>query len=255
MYEQFGIIRKWIDYIGYDPSIEGSLKVYNIRVSGEYKFTKSDHCAGLLLSILSANRPWIGIQARLKELNEIFHGYDPDFLREADPAMLMSQVVSIGCGNRRIKKQMEEISYNISILDYYENKFGDVDAPMQMAMDNPLEVLWCFSNPKSMLKFKGVAIALAAQYMKNLGIDLVKPDIHLRRILQRFGWVIGYPDEMETIKICKQVADQYGVTQTEVGTVLWQFCAIGYLRVCGETPECSECPVLGNCYYADRYAK
>lgn len=253
MYEEFGLIKDYMKKENYDIGLEKLLGRYIDRTKAGVKFTKRDHCEGLILSILSANRPWIGIEQNLDKLQEVFHGYDPDFLRSADPDKLTSDVVAIDCGNRRIRKQMEELSYNVSILDYYENKFGDVDAPMQMAVENPLEVLWCFSDNKSMLKFKGVAIALAAQYMKNMGIDLVKPDIHLRRILQRFGWSLTYPDEMETIRICKQVAEQYGVTQTEVGTTLWQFCAIGYLRICGERPQCGRCPASKSCYYATHH--
>lgn len=250
MYEEFGLIKDYLKEQNYDLGLEQLLGRYIERTKAGVKYTKRDHCEGLLLSILSANRPWIGIETHLNDLQEVFHGYDPDFLRSANPNDLAEAVIAIDCGNRRIRKQMEELPYNISILDYFEKKFGDVDAPMQMAVENPLEVLWVLSDKKSNLKLKGVAVALAAQYMKNMGIDLVKPDIHLRRIIQRFGWTSWYPDEMETIRICKQVAEQYKVTQLEVGTTLWQWCAVGYLRICGEQPRCSECPASISCYHA-----
>lgn len=253
MYEQFGVIRDSLIEKKWDLGIEALLGNYILRTKAGKKFDKRDHCEGLLLSILSANRPWIGIQNNLGRLSEVFHNYDPDFLRAADPQSLVDQVVSIGCGNRRIVQQMNEISYNVGILDYYEKKFGDVDAPMQMAVEKPLDVLWVFSDKKSQLKFKGVAIALAAQYMKNLGIDLTKPDVHIRRIIQRIGWTAWLPDEMESIRICKEIADQYGITQTEVGTILWQYCATGYLEICGANPLCDKCKAKGNCHYGSTY--
>lgn len=249
MYEEFGLIRDHLKKIGYDLGLEELLAAYIMRHKTDYKFTKRDHCEGLLLSILSANRPWIGIQQHFDDLREVFHNYDPDFLRSADPQQLTKDVVAIDCGNRRISKQMEEVSYNVGILDYYEKKFGDVDAPMQMAVENPTEVLWAFSDKKSLLKFKGVAIALAAQYMKNLGIDLIKPDVHIRRIIQRFGWTIWLPDEMESIRICKNIANQYDITMMEVGTILWQYCAVGYLEMCGADPKCSSCVACETCNY------
>ena len=253
MYEQFELIRNYLIENKYDLGLESLLAAHILRTKTDKKFTKQEHCEGLLLSVLSANRPWIGIVQHIDDLKRVFHDYDPDFLRSANPDDLTRDVVAIGCGNRRIAAQMSEISYNVSLLDYYEKEYGDCDAPMQMAVENPIEILYVFSDKKSMLKFKGVAVALAAQYMKNMGIDLVKPDVHLRRILQRFGLTAGLPDEYETIRICKNIADKYGITQTEVGTILWQFCATGYLEICGANPRCGVCPANSECYHASLY--
>lgn len=252
MYEAFKAIRQYLKDTEYNLGLDELLVPHKLRAAGEYKFTKKDHACGLIISILSANRPWIGIQQRLDDLREVFHDYDPEYLKSVDPQVLTDKVVAIGCGNRRIAKQMEEVAYNMSILDYYENKFGDVDAPMQMAVENPMEVLWTFSNSKSLLKFRGVAIALAAQYMKNLGIDIVKPDVHLRRIIERFGYSISLPDENETISICKSIAEDCGCSQTEVGTIMWQYCAVGYLETCGATPACHTCPANKDCLYGSQ---
>lgn len=253
MYEQFGMIKDAMTKSNYDLGLQDLLYPMKQRYEEGKVFTKRDHCEALILSVLSANRPWIGIQNRLKELNKVFNNYDPDFLRTADPNLLTQEVCSIECGNRRIRKQMEEIAYNISILDTIEKVMGDVDAPMRLAKDNIKQVLYVYSDKSSKLKFKGVAIALACQYMKNLGVDLVKPDVHIRRIIQRFGWIPWLPDEMESIDICKKVADQYGITQTEVGTVLWQFCATGYIEMCGANPLCDMCPAYEKCHYGLTY--
>lgn len=253
MYEQFGTIRDAIYKSGWDLGLEQLLGNYILRTKAGAKFDKRAHCQALLLSLLSANRPWIGIEQNLDKLQRIFHDYDPDFLRSAKPSDLSYDVCAIGCGNRRIAKQMEEISYNIGILDDIEERFGDVDVPMQMAMDHPKEVLWVFSDKGSGYKFKGVAVALAAQYMKNLGVDLVKPDVHLRRFIQRIGWRGYLPDEYETISICKEIANKYDITQTEVGTIIWQYCATGYIQICDANPSCSSCPTFDNCHYGQNY--
>ncbi len=249
MYEEFGMIKSWMNQTNYDLGLDKLLEKYNMRKSGSYQFTKRDHCEALLLSVLSANRPWIGIEAHLGDLKEIFRDYDPDFLISADPNTLYHQVTAIGCGNRRLNAQMHEIEHNVGILNIFEEKYGTADFAADCAVASSNEVLWVLADKKSRYKMYGVGIALAAQYLKNVGVDLVKPDIHIRRIIQRFGWTYHYPEEMETIKICKEVADQYGVTQTEVGTTLWQFCAVGYIRICGETPSCEICPVNYVCNF------
>lgn len=252
MYEQFGMIRDELKKSGYDLGLDKLLGNYILRYKANKKFTKREHCEGLILSILSANRPWIGIERNLDNLYKVFHGYDPDFLREANPQELVQEVCRYECGNRRIVKQMEEISYNVKILDAIEEKFGDVDFPMQLAAEHTRDVLWVFSDNKSAYKFKGVAVALAAQYMKNMGVDLTKPDVHIRRMIQRL-WTGYLPDEYEAIATCKEIADKYGITQTEVGTTLWQFCAIGYLEICGANPRCDECPAFKACHYGQNY--
>lgn len=253
MYKQFELIRNRLIENKYDLGLESLLGPYIDRYKAGKKFTKRDHCQALLLSVLSANRPWIGIHNHLADLYKVFNGYDPDYLRTANPYMLMQEVCSYDCGNRRIAKQMEEIAYNVSILDEIEKVMGDVDVPMQLAADNLKKVLWVYSDKGSRFKFKGVAIALAAQYMKNLGVDLVKPDVHLRRIIQRFGWTAWLPDEMETIDICQKVAKYFDITQTEVGTILWQYCAVGYIEMCGANPVCDLCPAIKECHYGSTY--
>lgn len=250
MFTEFKILRQWLHDTKYDLGLDSLLLPMKKRQEG-YVFTKRDHMEALLLSILSANRPWIGIVEHLDDLKEIFHDYDPDFLRTASSDNLVRQITAVDCGNRRIVQQMQEIPYNIQILDRIEETCGSVDNPMQIASnpENTIDVLWVYSNPKSALKFKGVAVALAAQYMKNLGVDLVKPDVHLRRILERWGYTIGLPDEYTTIAICQSIAKECSITQTEVGTILWQFCATGYIQCCDAKPKCGDCPIATECFY------
>lgn len=248
MYEEFGMIRDWMKRADYDLGIDNLLQKYNLRNNG-YVFTKRDHCEALILSILSANRPWIGLQNHLEDLRQIFGNYEPDYLISESPNILYQLVTDIGCGNRRLGAQMNEISYNVSILNKIEETYGNVDFLAICAQEDPIKTIWCISDKSSKYKLMGVGPALAAQYLKNIGIDLIKPDIHIRRIIQRFGWTVDYPEETETIKICKEVADLYNITQIEVGATLWQFCAVGYLRICGETPMCDNCPVSYVCNY------
>jgi thermostable 8-oxoguanine DNA glycosylase len=108
------------------------------------------------------------------------------------------------------------------------------------------------SKPNGKYKLKTVGMPLACEYLKNLGVDLVKPDRHLCRIIARLGYSKRNPaGEQETMEICHDIAVAYGMTDIEVDSILWQFCADGYFAQCTNTPDCSKC-LVKNCAYKNQ---
>ena len=54
-------------------------------------------------------------------------------------------------------------------------------------------------------KLKCMGVPLVCEYLKGVGIGVVKPDVHLRRIIGRLGYSSKKPaDEWETIDIFKK---------------------------------------------------
>lgn len=250
MYEEFGKVLNWMKDIGYEWDTLPNQHRVAQRKEGTLKLTMRDHLEALMLSILSANRPWIGIQRHEEDLRKVFHNYDPEYLKTVDPYQLKEEVCAIDCGNRRILSQMQEISYNIGILSFVEKKFGSVDYLADVAINNnQLEVVRVLSSSQSAIKLKGVGKALAHEYLKNVGVDTVKPDVHITRILHRMGWSAWEPDEDECFYIVQKIAKEYNLLMMQVGTILWQFCATGYLEICSATPSCGICPAKESCKY------
>lgn len=245
MNEDFKWIYDYLIYKGYD--LRSCLEPIEKRKSG-YQYTKRDHMEAIVLSLLSAQRPWVQIENNKARLAEIFHNYDPDFLMTADPDDLEVSVCSIGCGNRQIHNNMRNLRHNVAVLNAIERAHGTCDYMLEVASRNPDEVLSVaaqLSEKNSCYKLHGVGIALALQYMKWLGVDAVKPDVHVIRMVHRLGWCKWYPNEYEAFDACKQVAKECNVPMAVVGTALWTFCATGYGEICSVNPKCRLCPV--NC--------
>ncbi len=235
-------IKAQMKYHKFDWNNEDLDKAMDKRQSGGV-FTWSDHLEALLLSLLSANRPWYQIANSKDSLRKIFFDYDKDQLYLADPESLADTVCSIGCGNRRIYTQMRELKNNILVLRSIERNYGDVDALAQMAVDNQLEVMTMLSYKGGMYKLKGVGKALALEYLRRLGVDAVKPDVHIRRILQRFGYFPYLPSEVETFELIREASGEHNIPMHEIGSLLWSFCATGYMQICEATPHCDMCYV------------
>ena len=55
-----------------------------------------------------------------------------------------------------------------------------------------------------------------------------------------------YVDDDEAFDICCDIAKEYNISNVEVDSILWQYCAKNYFEVCCDKPKCSKCKV-SNC--------
>lgn len=106
----------------------------------------------------------------------------------------------------------------------------------------------------------GLQLRSKLNFLMVIGIEDVKPDIHLLRILKRWGCPISSsqkdkPTETEILKgreiiwgWRKSNVTQYKVPQ--IDWILWNFAAdSGYTKkaICTKTPNCKECPISREC--------
>jgi thermostable 8-oxoguanine DNA glycosylase len=98
-------------------------------------------------------------------------------------------------------------------------------------------------------KLPGFGIALAAEFLKNVGYDVAKPDRHVNRALGSFGWVsfkrwsdrngtqAPEANEDELIAVMQEVARcAQSVSQSAcfVDNVIWVLCARSCLHASNE---------------------
>lgn len=87
--------------------------------------------------------------------------------------------------------------------------------------------------------------ALVAEYLRNVGYDIAKPDRHTRRILG--SEFLGCSDKkivpiFETLDIIKELADYMKRDVAEIDYILWSYCAKGYGEICTlKKPKCDIC--------------
>lgn len=260
MYEQFEEIRSTMRKKGYDflCGAKNALKNFEARKNGQ-SFTIEEHVQALVYAMLSSQREWDSIEKNIDKINEIFHNFDVFYLKKADPEELINKMTGIACGNISIKSQMEALRPNIEQLEKIANENGSIDNYYNKyteSIDDKWELVTKLSDSKSNYKLKEMGMALVCEYLKNIGIDVAKPDRHVCRIINYIGWSTINPEikgpkkdyseteQKEAFYICNKIAEQYNITNIEVDAVLWTYCANGYFGVCTkESPKCSECGV------------
>lgn len=219
----------------------------NKRKAGN-SFSLSEHVEGLIWSLLSNQRPWKGISDNKDNIRKIFHNFDYNYIMNENPEIFIDRLMEIKCGNRAIKKQMYSLKYNIEIFLEIVKAYGSMDN--FVISDFPYNIAKKISNGK--YKLKQIGFPLAMEYLRNVGIDTVKPDVHICRILGKKRLALSQYDiakEREAADIIKNIADEVGLTSSEVDYILWQFCASGYAEICTKIPKCEICKAHAYCKY------
>lgn len=225
------------------------------------EFSTSDHIRAMVYSMLSSGIEWDRVSAyvdkatkQLAPVDEIFCQYDPERLLQCDPAQLRDEVKKLHCASQYTMKQMEALIHiNVPKLIQFEQEHGSVDAFYQeyIGGDSTLKSLVkALSAENSDYKLAQMGEALIAEYLKNVGYDLAKPDRHIRRILG--SKALGcYQHEIvpifEAFDIVAALAKELNRPAAEVDYILWSYCANGYGEICtAKNPKCDIC-VANNC--------
>jgi hypothetical protein len=232
----------------------GQVRASDQRARGE-RFDLADHVRGLILSLLSNQRPWGPIAQNLDRIASIFFRYDPPAIKSASPSRLTQEIREIHCGNRQIEKQMKSLAGNVDTLERIDREYGSLDRFVESA--DPHVVATKLSSPKSDFKLRQVGYTLGMEYLRNVGIRATKPDVHVRRAigLSRLALVnVEKPSEEDAYRALGKIASAADVNATYLDNLLWLFCAQDYGDVCGATPRCGACLLKEHCHYPKRAA-
>lgn len=215
------------------------------REHGE-TFSMDEHVKGLILAMLSNQRPWGPIVQNMDQINEIFFGFRHEQIKQADKKMLAKRLKEIKCGNRSIDKQMDSLDYNIQIFEQIVADYGSLD--QFVVSDTPDHVARELGQGRK-YKLKQIGYTLALEYLRNVGVKAIKPDLHIRRIIghERLSFYNGYPSENEAVKILEKIAEECGVSLTYLDNLMWLYCAVDYANICGSEPKCDLCELRHNC--------
>jgi len=211
-------------------------------------FTCSDHVRGLVYSLLSNQRPWKRIEECMEELDTIFFHFDVAKIKTESPDTFIDAIRRIKCGNRNIACQMYDLPYNIALMEGIEREYGSMD---QFVTSAPAwEIVNKISDNHSKFKMRRLGKALAWEYLRNVGIDGAKPDVHLRRFfagdrMGRGNKILATEDEV--YNTVKKLSEDIGMPMAEIDAIVWNFSASGYGEICTSNPKCDICPVERYC--------
>lgn len=234
----------------------------------KYEFSLEEHICGMVYSMLSSTSAWDRMDGGIDEktgkivpVNQIFSQdnieYAPEFILSCTPELLTEKIKNICGGTQSTRKQMEAlIQSNVPLLMKLEKQYGSIDMCYQQYIekDKTLKTLiTLLSSPNSYLKMSQMGEALVAEYLRNVGYDIAKPDRHTRRILG--SEFLGCSDKkivpiFETLDIIKELADYMKRDVAEIDYILWSYCAKRYGEICTlKNPKCEMCVAKKYCNY------
>lgn len=225
-------------------------------------FDTSDHIRGMVYAMLSSGISWERVEkyidddsGKILPIEKIFHDFEIDFLLSCSAEKLKEDIKEKKLASLSTNKQMEAlISNNIHLLKHWENLYENVDTFYQRLIEEDSSyktLIKTLSQSDSENKMKEMSEALTAEYLRNVGYDLAKPDRHIRRILGND--ILACSDQktisvFEAMDIIKEIADLLEKHVAYVDYILWSYCATGYGEICtSKRPKCCQCVIRKYC--------
>ena len=209
-------------------------------------FSFREHLRGLLYAQLSAHTQWHRVAPKLPRVDELFFQYDEQAILARESSYFTAGLKQLSCASQCTNRQMKHLGENIEKLRRIADEYGSMDAYVTSAP--PEEIVRDLAAGPH--KLYGIGPALAWEYLRNVGIDGVKPDIHVCRFLgaDRMGeseQEQAAPDE--AVAIVHKMSEQLHLPMVEIDSILWSYCASHYGEICTATPHCEACVVRGFC--------
>ncbi|ERJ12266.1 hypothetical protein [Haloplasma contractile] len=212
-------------------------------------FSFNEHIRGLVLSLLTSNnKNWRNIERNKVKITELFFNFKKENILATNPNYFTAGLFKLKCGSISTNRQMEVLHYNIKMLERIDEENGGLD--VYVTSKSPCSVAKEISIGK--YKLKQVGYPLAFEYLRNVGIDEVKPDRHIMRVLSedRLGYLQLNSTEDEAIKVLSTISDEVGVSKAYLDALLWIFCADNYGEICTKVPKCNSCKLNEHCRVA-----
>jgi len=206
----------------------------------------------LLLSYLSAMTDWSRIQAALEQIRGVLPDWTPRAVASLSPneiTRLQRWFLDHRLGSVLLGQQLRSLPRAAVILDRMSGEAGSVDAFVHNAQQAGT-IIELLTTKNSEWKLPGVGVALAAEFLKNLGHDDFKPDRHMLRMLgpSRLN-IVGRPSQLETRRWGLWMAREVRMPAAQLDQMLWLYCARGYAAVCSARPRCQECLLASACNF------
>lgn len=243
--QMFNILEEYLKDIvqGIDLTI---LEAVNARKNDKI-FSFEEHLRGFIYAQLSAMVSWKKIKENQSRLDEIFCNFDRMQLKEKSAEDLINEITEIKCHNPyTTKNQMRSLKANIETFEKIEQEYGSLE--IFITHSAPSNIIKLLADSNSTYKLKYAGIALVCEYIRNVGIDIIKPDVYIKRIAstERLN-LITAKNDYKIIDEFQKLAEEIGISQVKMDYLLWNYCSKGYGEVCTATPKCDECVIKEYC--------
>lgn len=186
------------------------------------------------------------------ELSEAFSDYDfmavarKDFRNLLAKSPIKNRKKVKGC--LKNARQMVKLVSEYGSFEAYLRSFGDVEHDIEafLRMQRDMRSRFAYLGPTNFYGF-----------MKYIGFDVLKPDLHVTRIMSRLGLVSSpKPGQEEVLKEAWRIRDATHEKLRVIDQVFYTYGSADHGRVktavCGDKPRCKECYLPEYCSYYKR---
>lgn len=222
------------------------LEAVNARKNGK-SFSFKEHLQGFIYAQLSALVSWKKIKDNQSRIDEIFCNFDRLQLKEKSAEDLINEITAIKCHNPyTTKNQMRSLKANIETFEKIEQDFGSLEK--FITHSTPSNIIKLLADSKSTYKLKYAGVALVCEYLRNVGMDIIKPDVHIKRIAsaERLS-LITAKNDYKIIDEFQELAQVIEISQVKMDYLLWNYCSKGYGEICTAKPKCDVCIIRSYC--------
>ena len=222
------------------------LEAVSARNNGKV-FSFEEHIKGFIYAQLSALVSWKKIKNNQSKFDELFCNFDRSELKEQSPDFLIEEIKKIKCYSPyTTKKQMYSLKANIETFEKIEQDLGSLEK--FITHTTPVNIIKLLEDSKSTYKLKYSGVAIVCEYLRNVGIDIIKPDVHIKRITaaDRLNLLTAKSD-YKVIDEFRELSQNIGISQVKMDYLLWNYCSKGYGEVCTAKPKCENCVIREYC--------
>lgn len=225
-------------------------------------FALCDHIRAMVYAMLSSGIRWNRVESEIdaetgsiSSIDSVFHQYDAEYILQANPNLLRDEVKRLHCASQYTLNQMKAlVSVNIGKLQEWEQRYGCIDAYYQQFIGENgtlYALVKQLADPMSKDKLAQMGEALIAEYLKNVGYRIAKPDRHIRRILGHSALDCSAREIVpiyDAMAIIDEISKETGKSAAEVDYILWMYCADGFGEICTKMkPKCGLCKANNVC--------
>ncbi len=227
--------------------IDGEKSKMQLRAEGK-EFSLEEHIQGIIYSLLSAQTVWANIERNFAGIDKLFFDYDVNKMKQHDYSYFVSGLRRLGCGSRLTNNQMKALPDIIATVEKIVSEYGSMDAFVTSRPQR--EIVKLMSTSGSKYKIKQFGPALTWEYLRNVGVDGAKPDVHMKRILGHSRLGVSQREDAtddEVLDAVEELSKKTGYWMAEIDYLFWLYCATDKGEICTANPRCERCVIKNYC--------
>lgn len=224
----------------------GQIQQIQARREGK-RYSDAGIWEGAVKAILSNATEWRRVERTFDELEALLRGFDPAWYAELEPDDVTETLVpwfkERRAGSMTLRRSLTQaISAARLLLERsatYSGLEGYLEAILAERDGDAIALAVALGTPGPH-KLPAFGIPIAAEFLKNIGFDVAKPDRHVNRALGAFGlqnyrkWPdrsarkapeASPPKQEAVMRRLAEMATSLGIEATILDNTIWLLCA------------------------------